>query len=404
VTRRQGFVFEIRPNNQEASTLRRFAGCCRFVWNELLAMNELRHERGEKRLGYSAACGYLASIKDEYPWLAEVHSQPLQQTLKDLSRAYANFFDPKLRARFPTFKKKGQHVGVRFPQGFCITNNAIYLPKIGWLGYRASRKIQGEPKSITVYEKAGRWFASILTERDVEVPQHPSQSVIGIDLGVKVFAALSNGEKIAGSNAFAKLARTLAHLQRRLARQVKVSKNWRKTKARISRLHVRIANVRTDALNKHSKTISKSHAVVIVEDLRIGNMTKSAKGTLDEPGRNVAQKAGLNRRILDQGWGAFARMLDYKLAWQGGLLVRVDPRNTSRTCPECGHVSDDNRTTQERFLCVKCGRTENADVNAAINILERGLALIQGGTTPGVPVERSKNAAKQETRCGREAA
>ena len=402
--RRQGYVFELRLNNREATTLRRFAGCCRFVWNELLAMNELRHERGEQRLSYSTACGHLASIKDEYPWLAEVHSQPLQQSLKDLSRAYANFFNPKLRTRFPAFKRKGQHVGVRFPQGFQVANNAVYLPKVGWLGYRASRKIEGAPKSITVYEKAGRWFASILTEREIEVPYHRSDSIIGIDLGVKVFAALSNGEKVVGPNAFARLERALAHLQRRLARQTKFSKNWRRTKNRISRLYVRIANVRSDAINKHSTTISKNHAVVIVEDLRIGNMTKSARGTVEEPGKNVAQKSGLNRRILDQGWGAFARMLGYKLAWHGGLLVLVDPRNTSRTCPACGHVAAENRTTQERFVCVNCGRTENADVNAAINIRERGLALIQGGTTPGVSVEGAKRSLKQETRSGREAA
>jgi putative transposase len=400
VIRRQGYVFELKLNNCEATTLRRFAGCCRFVWNELLAMNNLRHERGEKIFGYSAACGYLASIKDDYPWLTEVHSQPLQQAAKDLSRAYTHFFDPTLRARCPAFKKKGQHVGVRFPQGFRITNNAIYLPKVGWIGYRASRRIEGLPKSISLYEKAGRWFASILAEREVETPQHPSKSVVGVDLGVKVFAALSNGTKVAGPNAFEKLSRKLARLQRELSRRVKFSKNWKKTKERISRLHVRIANVRNDSLNKHSTTISKNHAVVFVEDLRISNMTKSAKGTIEEPGRNVAQKSGLNRRILDQGWGAFVRMLDYKLEWQGGLLVRIDPRNTSRTCPACGHVSVENRITQERFLCVNCGRTENADVNAAINIRERGLVLMQGGTTPEVPVEGATRSTKQETRCG----
>jgi putative transposase len=301
-------------------------------------MNELRYERGKKRFGYAASCGYLASIKSEYPWLADVHSQPLQQTLKDLSRAYANFFNPKLRAQFPAFKKKGQHIGVRFPQGFRITNNAVYLPKLGWIGYRASRKIEGMPKSLTVYEKAGRWFASILTERDVAPPQHSSESIVGIDLAVKIFAALSNGEQIAGPNAFTSLKRKLAHFQRELSRRMKFSKNWRKTKTKIGKLHVRIANVRNDALHKTSTTISKNHAVVIVEDLRIGNMTRSAKGTIEEPGTNVAQKSGLNRRILDQGWGSFSRMLDYKLAWLGGLFVRVDPRNTSRTCPACSHV------------------------------------------------------------------
>lgn len=295
-------------------------------------------------------------------------------------------------------------MGIRFPQGFKITNNAVFLPKIGWIGFRASRKILGTPKSVTIYEKAGRWFVSILAEREVDILQHPSPSVVGIDLGVKIFAAISNGEKIAGPNAFKRLQRHLAHLQRNLARCVKYSKNWRKAKAKISRLHVRIANVRNDAIHKTSTTISKNHAVVMIEDLRIGNMTTSAKGTIEEPGKNVAQKSGLNRAILDQGWGSFGRMLEYKLAWNGGLLVRVDPKNTSRACPTCGFISAANRTTQERFVCVSCGRKENADVNAAINIHERGLKLIQGGATPGVLVEGSTSPAKQEARRNRKVA
>ena len=391
-------MFELKPKIRTISRLRRFLGCSRFVWNEVLAMNELRHDRGEKLLTYKMSCEYLVHLKAEYPWLSDVHSQPLQQTLKDLARAYDNFFNPKLRARPPAFKKPGRHIGIRFPQGFKTTNNAVYLPKIGWIGYRTSRTILGTPKSVTVYEKAGRWFVSILTEREVEMPQHPSQSVVGIDLGVAIFAALSDGQKIGGPNAFARFSRSVAHLQRELSRRTKFGKNWTKTKTKISKLHVRISNVRNDALHKLSTTISKNHAVVFIEDLRIGNMTRSARGTVEQPGKKVAQKRGLNRVILDQGWGTFGSMLDYKLAWNGGMLVRVDPTNTSRTCPECGHVAAENRKTQDRFVCVNCGLTENADVNAAINIRERGLTLIQGGTSPGVPVERSMNATKQETR------
>jgi putative transposase len=400
MVRRQGFVFALKTNEREATMLRQFAGCCRFVWNDVLALNDLRHERGDSRMGYSAACGYLASLKTEHAWLRDAHSQPLQQTLKDLERAYSNAFDPKLRARFPAFKKRGRQIGIRFPQGFNLTNNAVYLPKLGWIGYRASRAILGVPKSVTVYEKAGRWYISVLAEREVDVPQHPSQSVIGIDLGVNVFAALSNGEMHGALTPFARLKRKVAHVQRKLSRQTKFSRNWRKTRARISRLHVRIANVRDDANNKLSTMISKNHAIVCIEDLRVVNMTASARGTAAKPGKNVAQKSGLNRAILDQGWAAFGRMLGYKLAWSGGLLIRVDPRNTSRECPACGHISSENRPSQERFLCMHCGRTENADFNAAINIRNRGLVLIQGGTSPGAPVERSTSAAKQETRSG----
>ncbi|MGH7706365.1 MAG: RNA-guided endonuclease InsQ/TnpB family protein, partial [Vulcanimicrobiaceae bacterium] len=148
-----------------------------------------------------------------------------------------------------------------------------------------------------------------------------------------------------------------------------------------------------DMLHKASTTISKNHAVVVLEDLRIRNMTASAKGTLDEPGSNVRAKSGLNRRILAQGWGEFRRQLDYKLAWNGGTLLLVDPRNTSRTCAACGHVSAENRQTQAAFRCIACGHAANADTNAAINILRRaGQVRIACGDSS------LDGSAKQETR------
>lgn len=402
--RHQGFVFELKPNNVEKTRLRRFAGCSRFVWNEVLALNELRFERGEKPMNYNDSAAYLKFLKAENAWLCNVHSQPLQQSLMDLWKSYTNFFDSKLAAQKPRFKKKSLPIGIRFPQGFKIANKAIYLPKVGWIPYIQSRKIIGLPKSITISQRAGKWFASILTEREVEDVSHPVKSTVGIDLGVKIFAACSSGEKFEGSNAFDKLGRKLAHVQRELSRRVKFSKNWRKTKQKISRFHLKIANTRKDMLHKASSSISKNHAIVIIEDLRIGNMTKSASGTVDEPGINVAQKRGLNRRILDQGWGIFAEQLEYKCAWNGGLLVRVNPRNSSRECSKCHHISKENRKTQALFKCVNCGFEKNADFNAADIIEYRGLELLSGRDTSEVPVERSKNAVKQESRGDRKVA
>jgi putative transposase len=143
-----------------------------------------------------------------------------------------------------------------------------------------------------------------------------------------------------------------------MARKVKGSSNWKKAKARVQRIHARIANVRSDFLHKASNGISKNHAMVAVEDLRVRNMTRSASGTLDAPGRNVRSKSGLNKAILDQGWGEFRRQLEYKTAWRGGFFVAVPPQNTSRTCPCCGHVSKENRKTQALFACVQCGQRQ----------------------------------------------
>ncbi|HVS46420.1 MAG TPA: transposase, partial [Verrucomicrobiae bacterium] len=183
-----------------------------------------------------------------------------------------------------------------------------------------------------------------------------------------------------GRDAFKKHEKRLAFYQRRMARKGKFSANWRKAKSNVTRLQRKIANARNDMLHNASTTISKNHAVVVMEDLRITNMTTSAKGTIENPGTNVRAKSGLNRRILDQGWGEFRRQLGYKLAWNGGALLLVDPRNTSRTCAQCGYASRDNRQTQASFRCVACGHAANADTNAAINILRRaGSARIACG-------------------------
>ncbi len=158
--------------------------------------------------------------------------------------------------------------------------------------------------------------------------------------------------------------------QQLLSRKVKFSCNWLKAKKKVQKLHHRIANIRRHFLHQTSSRISKNHAIVCIEDLQVKNMSKSAAG------KNVWAKSGLNRSILDQGWGEFRRQLDYKLAWNGGYLIAVPPQNTSRTCPSCGHVSAENRQTQAQFQCVQCGYENHADVVGAINVLKRGQAIL----------------------------
>ena len=194
-------------------------------------------------------------------------------------------------------------------------------------------------------------------------------------MGIVRFATLSNGEYFEPINAFKTYKGKLAKLQKRLKNKTKGSHNWLKLKAKIARLHHKISNTRKDYLHKISNKISKKHAIVYVEDLKVANMTKSAKGTIEESGRNIRQKSGLNRAILDQAWFEFRRQLDYKLAWNGGFLVAVPPQNTSRTCPCCGHTAKENRLTQSDFECIDCGYRNNADLVGAINILHRGQAL-----------------------------
>jgi putative transposase len=384
--RLQAYKYELMPNGEQQRQMRRFAGSCRIVFNEALALQKQRHEAGEKKLGYAGLCKLLTDWRNGVPlpsgrvapWLREAPAHPLQQTLKDLERAYRNFFEK--RADFPRFKKKGMKDSFRYPDPKQIKleqgNSRVFLPKLGWLRYRMSREALGELRNATVSLSAGKWFVSIQTEREVEQPVPGATTAVGIDLGVARFATLPDGTFYAPLSSFRKHERRLARYQRAMRRKVKFSNNWKKAKARVQRMHARIGNARRDYLHQCSTTISKNHAMVCIEDLQVKNMSRSASGTKEAPGKNVRAKAGLNKSILDQGWAEFRRQLDYKLAWNGGWLIAVPPRNTSRTCPECGHVAAENRATQARFHCVACGYEANADVVGAINILARGMEIL----------------------------
>ena len=378
--RLQAFRFELMPNGQQERQMRRFAGACRFVYNKALALQKERYERGEKKLGYAGLCKLLTGWRNsaETAWLAEAPIHPLQQKLKDLERAYANFFAK--RADFPKFKKKGQSDSFRYPDPKQIKldqgNGRIFLPKLGWLRYRNSRKVLGDLRNVTISLSGGKWFISIQTEREVEQAL-PTGGAVGIDMGIARFATLSDGTFYAPLNSFKRHEERLRKAQQAMSRKVKFSNNWKKAKARVQRIHHRIGNARRDFLHKASTAISKNHAIVCIEDLQVRNMSKSAAGTVDAPGSNVRAKSGLNKSVLDQGWFEFRRQLEYKLAWNGGHLIVVPPHNTSRTCPYCGHVSADNRPTQARFECVECGFEDNADVVGAINILSRGMQQLR---------------------------
>ena len=381
--RLQAFKYELVANGEQQRDMRRFAGSCRFVFNKALALQKERYERSEKKLGYAGLCKLLTEWRNgsDMPWLKEAPTHPLQQAIKDLERAYANFFAK--RAEFPRFKKKGQSDGFRYPDPKQIKldqgNSRIFLPKLGWLRYRNSRDVLGSVRQVTVSANGGKWFVSIQTEREVEQPLHPSGSMVGLDAGVASFATLSDGTEYASVGSYRKHEKRLAFLQRQMRHKTKFSNNWKKAKVRIRKLHSGITNIRRDTLHQTSHEISQNHAIVVIEDLQVRNMSKSAAGTVEKPGRNVRVKSGLNKSILDQGWFEFRRQLEYKQAWLGGRVIAVPPRNTSRRCPACGHVAKENRKTQARFECVECRYRENADLNAARNILAAGHAVLACG-------------------------
>ena len=361
-----------------------FCGCARYIYNRTLSLEKSLYKKDSKHsFKYSEAANRLPGWKKKNPFLKKCHSQVLQQSLKDLDRAYTNFFEK--RGNVPKYKKKYRHDSIRFPQGVELdeVKQQIRLPKIGWMGYRKSRDIIGTIKNVTVSRRGEKWDVSIQTEYEV-VSSAPNPSEIGIDMGVKRFATLSNGDFVEPLNAFKQEQEKLAKLQRKLARQKKGSRNSRKTKRKIARLHRYIADSRRDFLHKTSTKIAKNHSIICVEDLKVSNMSASARGTKESPGKNVKQKSGLNRSILDQGWYGFFQMLSYKLEQRGGKLIKVDPRNTSRTCPRCGLASAENRKSQATFACIGCGYRSNADEVGAINILRAGRARLACETSGAV--------------------
>ena len=378
---RKAFKFRLNTNGVMEADLLQYAGNCRWLWNKALRMNLHRLENKQPLLWYGELDWFskLWKKSDEYGFLKLSPAQTLQQTLKQLERAFKDAFDKNQPLkRIPTFKKRSDRDSFTFPQGFKIAGRRIFLPKIGWVNFRKSRDIEGTPKNVTVSRQGKHWFVSVQVELEIPEPVHPSTSIVGGDVGVKRLVTLSDGRYFKPVDVTF-WQEKIKRLQKRLARMVKFSNNWRKLKARINRLHTKIANIRLDSLHKVSTALSKSHAMIVLEDLQIKNMTKSAKGDVDNPGNKVRQKTGLNRVILEQGWGMFRTFLEYKQHRLGGQVLYVDPKHTSQSCPHCGHTSKVNRQSQAEFVCVRCGHQEHADVVGARNILERGHRLLACG-------------------------
>ena len=375
--RLQAFKYEVMPSCAERQRMSQFAGCRRVVYNKALEVQSANYAAANKYIRYESLAKYLGIWRSDLSWLGLAPYHTLQQALKDLEKAFKNFFAE--RACYPTRKKKGRGDSFRFPDPKQIkldqSNDRVFLPKLGWVRYRNSREVLGRVRNVTVSNRNGKWFVSIQTMREVEQPVAQGEAV-GIDMGVVRFATLSNGTVVPPLNIFKRSASELQKAQQAMSRKKKFSNNWKKAKARVQRIHVRIANARRDYLHKASTTISKNHAMVFVEDLKVSNMSRSAAGTVEQPGRKVKQKSGLNKAILDQGWAEFRRQLEYKMLWAGGVFLAVLPQNSSRTCPHCGHVSGDNRKSQAEFACVECGFQENADLVAAINVLRAGHARL----------------------------
>ena len=377
----KAYKFRLEPTSSQREQLESISGSCRFIFNHFLAaQKDLYTQRKEqnnpdiKFLSYSQTSALLTQLKQEpvMSWLQLPPSQTLQQSLMDLDRGIKGWLLKK--TGFPRFKKKGIHDSFRLPVAPKLdsVNRIIKLPKLGCMKYRKSREVTGTIKSATISRDGNHWYISILTEQQEKLVQHPSASTIGIDVGITHFLTLSDGEHIHLPKLDHLIAKVTS-LHQRFSHKQKGSSNRKKAQYRLSAAYRKIRNVRHDFLHKVSTTIAKNHSCVVMEDLKVTNMMKSARGTKDKPGRCVKAKSGLNRSIAKQAWSTFRNLLSYKLHELGGELRLVDPRHTSQTCPACLRADKRNRKSQSIFKCVNCGYASNADVNAATNILRLGI-------------------------------
>lgn len=401
----KAYRYRLIPTPEQREALEQYAGCCRFVWNYFRAQREAWWQSGVADIAarerdknvdpnsWVRQCNQLPSLKKHYPWLANCPSQSLQQVLKDLDRAYKDFFTGN--KGYPSFRKRYQHDSFRLPDPnhFDLDEplKAIRLPKIGWIKLRLSRNLQGLTKNATVSRRGKHWYVSIQVEAEQTLPK-AAAIPIGIDLGVSDLLAFSDGNCEKGLN-FKRLEAVRLRAQRQLSRKRKGSANWKKAKSRLSRIHEQIADKRQDALHKLSSTISKNHALIVIEDLKIKAMSASPKKESGPTPIKGRQKRDLNGRILGQGWGEFARQLEYKSNWRGGQVLKVKPAYTSQTCHRCNHVDPENRKGKE-FKCRQCGYAEDADTQAAKNILAAGLAATAcGGSAVGLPMKQELDVA-----------
>lgn len=404
----RSFRFRLRMDADQESLGVRTCGITRVVRN---ACVEQRSQWGRRhRITKFDQVAELKSLKAEFSWIAEAPHHCIQQAIIDVDVAFQRFF--KGKAGFPQYHRRGQKDSFRFPdpKQFTISDKWIKLPKFGFVEWERHREIVGRPKSVTVVREGNWWFASVLCELDEELPEPGSVDYgqrLGIDLGVVIPIMLSNGDKIAIARTPQRETRRARKLHKQLSRQQRGSANRDKTIRRIRALSARQARRRLDAAHRAASYIANRHSHVAMEDLRLLNMTKSAKGTAEEPGRNVPQKSGMNRAILDLAHGQFRKILKDKIIRRGGTFVLVNPRNTSRRCNPCGHVSPESRKSQAEFQCVSCGHKANADHNASANIRDQAFSLVadrQTGGPPGMACESSGNSRRKQEKSSLETA
>jgi putative transposase len=373
--------YRLLPSPAQEAVLRGHCAHARHVWNLAVEQQSHWHPGRKGPPGYLEQCRQLTAARAEHPWLAAGSQMVQQQALRDFAQAITNYFNKTHRK--PSWRKADRDEGFRIVavrpgqmRRLSRKTGEVWIPKAGWVRFRWSRAVPSGAKSYRVtMDRANRWHIAF-AEIPEPVPAPANGEVVGIDRGVAVAAALSTGELFTVPGLSGRERTRLRRLERRLARARRRSNRRIGVRLAIARLRVRERDRRKDWAEKTSTDIARRFDLIRVEDLRIANMTRSARGTAQDPGRNVRAKAGLNREILRSGWGLLVRRLEEKAP---GRVEKISPAFTSQRCSACGHVDPESRESQARFGCTACGFACNADVNAARNIAAGHAVTARGG-------------------------
>ncbi len=374
--------------------LRGHCGHARYVWNLAVEQHQHWHPGRMSAPGYLEQSRQLTEARAEYPWLAAGSQMVQQQALRDFAKAMAAFFNPQNPAGRPSWRKAGRNEGFRVVgqrgrkwdvRRLSKDVGQVRVPQAGWVRFRWSRSVPPGAKSYRVtLDRAGRWHVAFAVIPDPVLAPGNGQ-VVGIDRGIAVSAALSTGELLHVPSLTASERKRLLRLERKLARAKRGSNRRARVRLAIAGLKARQGDRCKDWAEKTSTDLARRFDLIRVEDLDVKGMTRSARGTAGTPGRNVRQKAGLNRGILASGWGLLVRRLGDKAS---DRLEKIRPAFTSQRCSACGHVAAESRKSQAIFACVACDFTCNADVNAARNIAAGHAVTARGGDGVTRPVNR----------------